>query len=52
MTIEDIAETFELLGDWEERYAYLIELGRKLPPLTDAERSEETKCVAACRKCG
>ena len=47
MTIEDIAETFELLGDWEERYAYLIELGRKLPPLTDTERSEETK-VRGC----
>ena len=40
MTIEDLAETFDLLGDWEERYAYLIELGRKLPPLTDAEREQ------------
>ena len=29
MTIEDLAETFDLLGEWEERYAYLIELGRK-----------------------
>jgi len=47
MTIEDLAETFDLLGDWEERYSYLIELGRKLPPLTEAERSEEAK-VRGC----
>lgn len=47
MTIEDLAETFDLLGDWEERYSYLIELGRKLPPLNEAERSEETK-VRGC----
>ncbi len=47
MNIEDIAETFDLLGDWEERYSYLIELGRKLPPLTEAERSENTK-VRGC----
>lgn len=47
MTIEDLAETFDLLGDWEERYSYLIELGRKLPPLSEAERSEDTK-VRGC----
>lgn len=47
MTIEDLAETFELLGDWEERYAYLIDLGRQLPALTEAERSEEAK-VRGC----
>ncbi len=47
MTAEDLAETFELLGDWEERYAYLIDLGRKLPVLSDAERTEETK-VRGC----
>ena len=47
MTIEDLAETFDLLGDWEERYAYLIELGRKLPPLTEVERSEGNK-VRGC----
>lgn len=47
MNIDDLAETFDLLGDWEERYSYLIELGRKLPPLTDTERSEEAK-VRGC----
>lgn len=47
MDIEDIAETFELLGDWEERYSYLIELGRKLPALTEAEHAEANK-VRGC----
>jgi cysteine desulfuration protein SufE len=47
MTIDDIAETFDLLGDWEERYAYLIELGRKLPPFTDGDRIEANK-VRGC----
>lgn len=47
MTIEDIAETFELLGEWEERYGYLIELGRKLPPLAEGEHSEAVK-VRGC----
>lgn len=47
MTTDELAETFEMLGDWEERYAYLIELGRKLPPLSEAERTEDTK-VRGC----
>jgi cysteine desulfuration protein SufE len=47
MDIDELAETFELLGDWEERYSYLIDLGRKLPALGEAERNEETK-VRGC----
>ncbi|MEJ2393050.1 MAG: SufE family protein, partial [Gammaproteobacteria bacterium] len=31
MQLDEIAETFELLGDWEQRYQYLIELGEGLP---------------------
>jgi len=42
MTTDELADTFELLGDWEERYAYLIELGRKLPPLAAPERNDQT----------
>ncbi len=33
---EDIAETFEFLDDWEDRYRHVIELGRAMPPLDDA----------------
>lgn len=38
---QEIADEFALLGDWSERYQYLIDLGRKLPPFPDAWRSEE-----------
>ncbi len=44
---EEIAETFELLDDWEERYKYVIELGRSLPGLSDAQKTPETK-VEGC----
>ena len=36
-----IADEFALLGDWSERYQYLIDLGRKLPPFPDALKTEE-----------
>jgi cysteine desulfuration protein SufE len=45
--LNDLAAEFDLLGDWEERYRYVIELGRELEPLTDAERSEANK-VRGC----
>ncbi len=32
---EDLAETFEFLDDWEERYRHVIELGKAMPPLDD-----------------
>ena len=45
--LDDLDAEFDLLGDWEERYRYVIELGRELEPLTDAERSEGNK-VRGC----
>jgi cysteine desulfuration protein SufE len=45
--LEDLAAEFELLGDWEERYRYVIELGRELVPISEAERSEGNK-VRGC----
>ena len=47
IALNDLADEFELLGDWEERYRYVIELGKELEPLTDAERSEDNK-VRGC----
>jgi cysteine desulfuration protein SufE len=35
---EDIADTFEFLDDWEDRYRHVIELGRAMPALEDAFR--------------
>ncbi|MFO7856436.1 MAG: SufE family protein [Paracoccaceae bacterium] len=40
---EEIAETFEFLDDWEDRYGYVIELGKKMEPLDDALKGPETK---------
>jgi cysteine desulfuration protein SufE len=47
MDIEDLADTFELLGDWEERYRYLIDLGRKLPAMPMEEHDDAHK-VRGC----
>ena len=51
MTIDDelaeLTAEFEVLGDWEERYRYVIDLGKDLAPLTDAERSDANK-VRGC----
>ena len=33
---EDLAETFEFLDDWEDRYRHVIDLGRAMPPLDDS----------------
>jgi cysteine desulfuration protein SufE len=44
---EAIAEDFALLDDWEDRYRYVIELGRAMPPLDDALRSPGSK-VEGC----
>lgn len=46
-TFEEILDDFELLDDWEDRYRYVIELGRKLTPLPEAERNAENK-VEGC----
>lgn len=44
---DDIAETFDLLDDWEDRYRHLIELGRNLEPMPEALRVPANK-VAGC----
>ena len=46
-TLDDLAAEFELLGDWEERYRYVIDLGRTLSPLSEAEHSDVSK-VRGC----
>ncbi|MDB5454838.1 MAG: hypothetical protein JWP92_423 [Caulobacter sp.] len=46
-TLNALAEEFDFLGDWEERYRYVIELGRELAPITDAERTDANK-VRGC----
>lgn len=40
---EEIAETFEFLDDWEERYRHVIELGKAMPAMDDAVKVPATK---------
>ncbi len=46
-SIDEIVENFNLLEEWDDRYRYLIELGRTLPPLPEAARNEANK-VRGC----
>ncbi len=46
-TPQELVERFAFFDDWEDRYAYLIELGRGLPPLSAEEQREEYK-VRGC----
>lgn len=47
MDIEEIIENFEFLDDWEERYRYVIDLGRSLQGLDDQDKTEENR-VQGC----
>src|SRR5207342_1045657 len=40
-----IADEFAFFSDWSERYQYLIDLGRKLPPLPDADKTEANRLL-------
>ncbi|MCA8869927.1 MAG: SufE family protein [Rhodobacteraceae bacterium] len=40
---EEIAETFEFLDDWEDRYRHVIELGKAMAPMDDALKVPATK---------
>lgn len=46
-TVEEIADNFLFLDDWNERYRYLIELGRSLEPLAE-DAHNETNRVRGC----
>jgi cysteine desulfuration protein SufE len=45
--IQELTDEFDILPDWEERIAHVIELGRQLEPLRDEERTE-TNRVRGC----
>jgi cysteine desulfuration protein SufE len=47
MTLEQIIDDFSLLEEWDDRYRYVIELGRTLTPLAEADRSDRNK-VQGC----
>ena len=48
-TIDELLETFDLLGDdWEERFGYIISLGKELPPMPDEAKTEDNR-VQGCQ---
>ncbi|MCK7612742.1 SufE family protein [Roseibium sediminicola] len=46
-SLDEILETFDFLDDWEDRYKYLIDLGKEMPPLSDGEKTDANK-VRGC----
>ncbi|MDT8386303.1 MAG: SufE family protein [Thiogranum sp.] len=46
-SLDEIVDIFELLGDWDQRYEYLIELGENLPVMPDELKTEDNR-VKAC----
>lgn len=48
ITAETLEETFAFLDDWEERYRFIIELGRKLSPLPDEHKIEVNR-IQGCQ---
>ena len=47
-SIDELVDNFELLGDWESRFGYLIDLGKELPPMNAADQSEVNR-VHGCQ---
>lgn len=43
MNIEEVKETFELMDEWEDRYRYIIDLGRNLPTFDSENQTEENR---------
>lgn len=48
ITIDELLEEFDFLGDWEERCDFLIDLGFELPPMPDTEKTEANR-VHGCQ---
>ncbi len=46
-TVEELIENFELFDSWEDRYRYIIDLGKKLPDMPEADKTEDNK-VRGC----
>ena len=51
MTIDEISDNFSLLDEWEDRYRYIIELGRTLAPLPAEAHIDANKVQGCARLC-
>jgi cysteine desulfuration protein SufE len=45
---DEIVEEFELFDNWEDKYEYIIDMGKKLPPLDDAHKNDEHR-IRGCQ---
>jgi cysteine desulfuration protein SufE len=45
---QEIVEEFSLFDSWEDKYEYIIDMGKKLPPLSDVHKTEENK-IKGCQ---
>ena len=45
---DEIIDSFSMFPEWLDRYQYLIDLGRKLPPLAEAEKTDD-KLLSGCQ---
>ena len=48
MTVDELLDEFDFLGDWEDRCEYLIDLGMELPRLPESEKTEQNR-VHGCQ---
>ena len=47
MTLDRLVRNFEVLGNWEERYRYIIQMGKKLPVMPEEDKTEDNR-VTGC----
>ncbi len=47
MDAEELVERFQFFDDWQDRYRYLIDLGKRLPPMSPSDQTEATR-VKGC----
>ena len=48
MSAEDLRDDFSFFGDWEERFRYIVEMGRELEPMPEEDKTEEHR-VLGCQ---
>jgi cysteine desulfuration protein SufE len=44
-SIQEIIDTFDLLGDWEQRYQYLVEIGERMPAMDPADKTDSNRVM-------
>lgn len=48
--LSELIEEFEIFDDWEDRYKYIIDIGKDMPPLSEAEKTEATRVLGCASR--